>query len=519
MPMLRPGLIALAGALSLSAAPGPMAPRAATQGGVVEGRAEAGLSVFRGIPYAAPPVGALRWRAPQPAPGWAGVRPAHRFGPACPQVLETPTQLAPLGPTAEDCLTLNIWAPADRARRHPVMVWLHGGGFVAGSGSEAPFDGSALARRGVVLVTVNYRLGRLGFFAHPALAREAPEEAKGNYGLLDQIAALRWVRANIAAFGGDPANVTVFGESAGGMSIAALMTAPAARGLFAKAIVQSGAIFLPDRTMAEASAEGAAWAGKQGVEGEGAAALAALRALPVERIAPSAPPLSEVMAIMATSRPMLDGRLLRRSVVDTFQRGEEARVPLLIGSNALETRVWLFGDTLSTVPFAPETGAALTAAMPDGEAVAAAYARDAGGDRAGGLLRLASDAFLGAPTRWLAGRHAARAPTWLYRFYAVPAPARGVVAGAPHGTDIFYVFGTVDRFRFHPERVSAADRALSARMLGLWTDFAKKGVPASERVWPRYAAGDKLLLVTNEGARAAAVPHAAVLSRLAGTLP
>ena len=263
--------------------------------GMLEGSVESGVSSFKGIPYAAPPVGDLPWRPPQPVTPWAGVRSATAYGSDCAQ-LPFPGDAAPLGtPPAEDCLVLNVWRPAERpAEKLPVMVWIYGGGFVNGGSSPAVYDGSPFARRGVVFVSFNYRLGRFGFFGHPALAKESPSGPLGNYGYMDQIAALRWVQANIAAFGGDPGNVTAFGESAGGGSVLMLLTSPRAKGLFHRAIIESGGGrdgLFPTRFLTTAgpgghpSAEsvGLEFAKADGITGDDAAALAALRALPAEK--------------------------------------------------------------------------------------------------------------------------------------------------------------------------------------------------------------------------------------------
>ena len=336
------GAMAIAPLPSLSAIPRPL-PAVHVEAGWLEGLRESGVTVWRGIPYAAAPVGDLRWRAPQPAANFGGTLKAHAFGPACPQVAESPTQLSPLGPQSEDCLTLNIWAPASASagkRKLPVMVWLHGGGFIAGTGAEAQFDGAALARQGVIVVTLNYRLGRLGFFAHPALSAEHPEEPHGNYGLLDQLAALRWVKANIAGFGGDPGNVTLFGESAGAISTVFLMAASSAKGLFHKVIVQSAPLGTPLRDLREdrpdaPSAEtlGRQWAASLGIAGEDSAALAALRRLPVEQVAPRSTTPAEIYAIMSMSRPMQDGALLLGDPAAIHARGEQIAVPMIVGSN------------------------------------------------------------------------------------------------------------------------------------------------------------------------------------------
>jgi len=254
-----------------------------TTAGTLEGVVSGPVRVFKGIPYAAPPIGALRWKAPQPVAPWSGVRPAKEYGHDC---MQEPFggDAAPLGtPPDEDCLVLNVWTPAARAAKpRPVMFWIYGGGFVNGGSSPEVYDGSKFAEAGVVLVSANYRLGRFGFFAHPALTKEAGGAPLGNYAYLDQIEALKWVKRNIARFGGDPDNVTVFGESAGGASVNMLMISPLARGLFHRAIVQSGggrsSTLIPARTLASAEQIGVAFAAEAGVAGDDAKALEALRA-------------------------------------------------------------------------------------------------------------------------------------------------------------------------------------------------------------------------------------------------
>lgn len=523
--MLRYALAGLALAVSVGG-PAAAAPVVASTGsGQVAGTIDRGAPVFRGIPYAAPPVGPLRWRPPQPALAWSGVRDATRFAPACPQTPDSPVMMVgPVGASSEDCLTLNVWMPANAAAnaRLPVMVWIHGGGFFTGSGSERQFDGAPYVARGVVFVTINYRLGRLGFFAHPALDAEHPDEPHGNYGLMDQIAALNWVKTNIAGFGGDPGNVTVFGESAGGISILASMATPMAQGLFQKAIVESGAFPNPMRDIAadrpnQPSAEtlGKAFAEAQGIGGPDAAA--ALRALPVEKIAPSKPAgMDEIGKIQVTSAPMIDGKMFTEDIFTTFAGHGQARIPLLIGNNSLEALVWLFrpDGKMGTVPILPVDPAMLDKLGPDKDRIVAAYSPRFGGDMAKLVPALVSDLLVGAGTRFIAGYAAGDQPTYLYRFEAVPTPLRDVTAGAPHGAEIPYVFGVLYSLRNVGPRTTDADRALSATVIDYWTSFAKTGNPnGRERPnWPALSAdGDGLMLrfSDTDAAVTGAIPNAA----------
>ena len=493
--------------------------------GDIEGGIEGAVAVWRGIPYAAAPVGDLRWRPPQPAARFDGVRQAGVFGASCPQIAESPTQLSPLGPQSEDCLFLNVWAPrsaAGKGGRLPVMVWLHGGGFIAGAGSEAQFDGTAFARQGVILVTLNYRLGRLGFFAHPALAAEAGAEPQGNYGLMDQIAALRWVRQNIAAFGGDPGNVTLFGESAGAISAVALSTSPMAQGLFHKMIVESAPLRVPLRSLRDDRPElpsaqtlGRQWAESVGIDGDGAGALAALRALPVERIAPVAASPADIFAIITASGPMADGQMLTEAPAEAYAGGRQMAVPMIVGSNGREDVVWSFeGEKVALVPITGLTGAQVLSKIADPEQrrqVAAHYRTKGEGDAA-----MRSDAFAGASAYFLA--RAARAPAWLYRFDAVPPQVGRVVGQAPHGTELFYVFGTLDHFPYRAGESGKEARKISAAMVRYWTGFARTGRPsvAGASQWPAFA-GDRpsMLQIDNSGVANVVVRDAGILDILA----
>jgi para-nitrobenzyl esterase len=295
-----------------------------------------GVLAFKGIPYAAPPVGAMRWKAPARAAKWDGVKDASAYGPICAQKMPNPDNGIGQYPASEDCLTLNVFTQDLVRAKRPVMVWIHGGGFVNGSGSAELYDGSQLAKRGVVVVTINYRLGRFGSFAHPLLTKEAAGGPVANYGMLDMVASLEWVKRNIAAFGGDPGNVTIFGESAGGMAVQKLMTSPNARGLFHKAMVQSGAgrenvVYLDKpnaRGLPSAESDGETFVKSLGVT---AANTSDLRAISADAIIAAGDP-----STFAGGGPIIDGKIIPMTVVEAFKAGKEAQVPYLVGYNSAE---------------------------------------------------------------------------------------------------------------------------------------------------------------------------------------
>ncbi len=464
--MLRWGAIVIGCLVLAGAAQAADGPKVKVESGVLAGVQTDRARIFRNVPYAAPPVGALRWAPPRKPLAWSGERDATANGPSCPQKMNpdgTPNEGSANGPVSEDCLQLNVFAPLE-AQKAPVMVWLHGGGHKTGAGWI--YDGQNFARDGVVLVAINYRLGPLGYFAHPALGKDQA----GNYGLMDQVAALQWVRRNIAAFGGDPGNVTVFGESAGGASTLALLAAPGAKGLFHKAAVQSGGGWSAPRTLAQEQAEGAALAAKLG-----ASDLTLLRALPAQILADE--------GAGADYGPFVDGRVLKQTPAQAFAAGKAIDVPLIIGANSGEDS--LLGRRLPNA-------AAMAASIP--EAVKAAYPDEAAkGDEA--LVRAAfGDRYMVGPARWLAGQAAGGKPAWLYHFSYVGSRFRPMgVTSAAHAAEIQYVFEYWGR-RTPLSMVAADDRAMATLMHGCWVALAKTGAPACDIAWPAYdRAGDELV--------------------------
>jgi para-nitrobenzyl esterase len=462
----------LIGAMGTGAA-GAAEPTVRTDAGRLLGSKDRGVHVFKGVPYAAPPIGDRRWRPPGKAAAWSGVRPAQAFGAICPQGPAGGDKGVGSEPPSEDCLTLNVWTSDLRPLQGaPVMVWIHGGGFTSGSGSAPLYDARALAQRGVVVVTFNYRLGRLGFFAHPALAAEGG--AQGNYALMDQVAALQWVRRNIRAFGGDPRNVTLFGNSAGGWSVNQLMLAGPARGLFQKAIVQSGLGRERPLTMERARREGQAFVAALG---RPAADAAALRRLPVEALIADKPSIYDGFG------PILDGRLVQSSVIAGFERGRQARIPYLAGFNSLEIPANLLPDRSVFARVTPVLS-------PDqARRGAAAY-----GGAAALQNALIGDVLFAEPAVAVATAHAATgAPTFLYRFDVVATAARARLKGAPHASERAYVFSTLDQLGWPAD---PSDHSVSDQMAGYWTTFARHGDVngAGRPHWSRINPGDARML-------------------------
>jgi para-nitrobenzyl esterase len=454
-----------------------------TLAGQVEGVSENGLSVFKGIPFAQAPVGPLRWKAPQVPAAWQGVRKANTFGPACPQPPRRTTRNDGLGAgvsqQSEDCLTLNVWSPAGSARA-PVMVWIHGGAHRFGASSLPFYNGEALARQGVVVVSINYRLGLLGYFAHPALTKETGAgECSGNFGLLDQIAALTWVRDNIAAFGGDAGNVTVFGESAGGASILYLLASPRAKGLFQKAIVQSGGGWQPVIARAQKEAEGIKAADAMGLAGA-TATMSELRAVSTEALN-KAISVAPVLGFGSFA----DGCSAMGSPADAFASGAAMDVPLIIGANSYEASLL---DSVQTDP-------ASILQRVDADTLAKARVTYGAMDDAQLGRQIFADASFLAPARWIAARASSGAPSWLYHFSYTIERMRGEAPGARHGAEIPYVFQSWTAMPMIDGLLSNADRQFARTISACWVAFAKSGQPcAGGPQWPKYdATSDQLL--------------------------
>jgi para-nitrobenzyl esterase len=477
-------VLAIATLLPVQAYADDARPVVAAPAGKVEGVVDAGVLAFKGLPYAAPPVGAGRWRAPAPAASWTGVRDAGRFGAACiqPTAGEPSIYSADMGPTSEDCLTLNVWTPSTKAKA-PVIVWIHGGSLVSGRGSSNVYNGVKLAATGTVVVSINYRLGVLGYLSHPEIGQETATGLSGNYGLLDQIAALAWVQRNIAAFGGDPGNVTIAGESAGALSVMYLMASPPARGLFSKAIAQSAyMISTPELKVARygmPSGEGAgAWLG--GVVG--APNLKALRAMDAQVLTDK--------ASKAGYLPfgVIDGVVLPRQLVDVFDRGEQAPVPILVGFNSGEIRSLRF-----LAPPAPKTAAAYERVIREryGDLADDFLALYPASNLEESLLATTRDALYGWTSERLA-RSQTRIgrPSFLYLFDHGYPSADQAGLHAFHASEIPFMFGTLDRTspRWPKAPATAGELGLSDAMVGYWTSFAATGRPraAGAAAWPAY---------------------------------
>jgi para-nitrobenzyl esterase len=486
-------ILILAGAAVLAAGAATAGP-ARTDAGALRGVREGALTIYKGVPFAAPPVGRLRWREPQAVRPWRGVRRADAFAPACMQTgVSMPGEAPPR--VSEDCLYLNVWTPARRpGAALPVMVFIPGGGFTNGSSSMPLYWGDQLALKGVVVVTVAYRLGPLGFLAHPELTRESPHAASGNYGLMDQVAALQWVRRNIRGFGGDPARVTIFGQSAGGMSVSLLMASPLARGLFQRAIGESGGLFepvaiAPNYRLANAEQDGVAYAASLGAH-----SLAGLRRLPAADLLKG--------SAFSVSHPVIEPYALPASPYDAFKAGRQNDVPILIGFNAEEARSFVDLDMVKAGSFAadlpgfwpaPMRSPDFLAAYPHATDEQARTARIA----AETDVRFAWDMWGWARLQAQTGRDAVH----VYRFdRRPPFPARSIYAGwgAGHFVELWYVF---DHLGQQAWPWTPGDRRLAGTIAAYWTNFARTGDPNGPGLppWPRFdGAGQDVIFLDEQ---------------------
>lgn len=456
--------------------------------GVVEGAVSGNVLSFKGIPYVSPPIGDLRWRSPQPVKPWSGVRKATQYGNDCIQKPLPGDAAASGGKTSEDCLVLNVWRPATipPSKKLPVLVWIHGGGFLNGSAAAPIYDGSAFAQKGLVVVSFNYRLGRLGFFAHPALTT-AKEGPLGNYGLLDQLAALRWVQRNVVAFGGDPDQVTIMGESAGGISVMHHLTSTEARGLFHQAAVLSGGgrTFLVGlRKLSEGSPElpsaeesGIEFARSVGIQATGAAALKALRTLPAETVNGD----MNMEALVKkpptyAGGPVFDGSIVTATPGEVLQRGKAANVPIIIGTTSADLPVTFppLNNPLSY--FGADAKQASVVYNPTGKLPPEAL-----------IIPIAVDITMHEPARFVARQMtAAGKPAWLYRFGYVAESLRPAKMGAEHASEQPYLFSTLDAR--YGKAVTVRDRTMARLFHAYFANFARSGNPNGQGlpIWTQY---------------------------------
>jgi para-nitrobenzyl esterase len=496
-------LAVIAPSLGCSAA----AALAVTTSGSISGVRADGLSVYKGIPFAAAPVGELRWRPPEAVPPWTGTRTATAFAPACMQEgVSMPGEVPPQ--VSEDCLYLNIWTPAKQvAERLPVIVWIHGGGFRNGSASMPLYWGDRLAHRGVIVVTIAYRLGPLGFLALPDLTRESPAGSSGNYGLMDQVAALRWVQHNISAFGGDPNRVTIAGQSSGAMSVSILMASPQAKGLFQRAIGESGALFeplqlAPSYLLVNAERDGEKYAATLGVH-----SLQELRSLPATRLLGGS-------NAGGVTHPVIEPNLLPMAPFAVFAAGRQNDVPLLIGSNAEEARSLTDVSNVRAATFDADVEHSFGALPP---AIVAAYphASDAAAQEA--RLDLERDLRFGWDMwAWARLQATGRSPVYYYSFrQRPPFPTDSLYAGwgASHFAELWYVF---DHLNQEPWRWSETDREVAQTMSRYWTNFARSGDPNAGGLpsWPAFTTASSRVLYIGDPVTVGEVPNISSLTVL-----
>jgi para-nitrobenzyl esterase len=477
-----------------------------TESGAVSGtiNKERSIAIFKGIPFAAAPVGALRWKAPQPVQPWTGVRKCEAFGPSPMQPSPAPFNvwteefLIPKEPIGEDCLYLNVWTGAKSGKeKRPVLVWIYGGGFTSGGSAVPIYDGEAMAKKGIVFVSINYRVGIFGFFAHPELTKESGHNASGNYGLMDQVAALQWVQKNIAGFGGDPDNVTIAGQSAGSMSVNCLVASPLAKGLFIKAIAESGASF----TNGNASLQQAEEDGEKLQRQLAASSLADLRSLPAETLLQKAEGLRG---------PVIDGYVLPEAIIDIFKAGKQNNVALLTGWN--EDEGILMGPAKDAAGFRRQIA---TQYGSDSTAFLKYYPATTDAEAAISQLRLSRDAIFGMQNYTWANLESSQGKNvFVYRFTRkVPATGDYVKYGAFHTGEVAYAY---DNLRFVNRPFEPVDKTLANLMSGYWVHFIRTGDPNGQDLpkWPAYDTKAKMVMELGTKQGAMQLPDTASLDYL-----
>lgn len=467
---------------------------ARTDAGTVSGarNSSGDVTAFKGVPFAAPPVGDLRWKAPQPVQHWDGVKKCDAFGPSPmqpapkPFMVYTSEFLIPEKPISEDCLYLNVWTSAKtKTAKKPVYVWIYGGGFTSGGSACPIYDGEAMAKKGILFVSVNYRVGVFGFLAHPELTKESPDKASGNYGLLDQIAALKWVKQNIAAFGGDPANVTIGGQSAGSMSVNCLVASPLAKGLFKRAIAESGSLMIKNPMLASNNLQSAEEQGAKVAEKAGAASLAEMRALPAGEV---------LKKFQGRYAPIVDGYVLPQPVADIFADGKQNHVPLLTGWNADEAFVTGFKNKEDFKKQAQDQyGADAATFLKYFPAGTDEEAKDS-------QIQLSRDMIFALSGYKWAGiqSHDASGPVYVYNFNRrVPAEGNMAQYRAFHTAEVPYV---MDDLKFLNRPLQPSDHALAKLMSAYWVNFIKTGDPNGKGLptWPKYDTQQTLVKVFDE---------------------
>jgi len=466
------------------------------------------VTAFKGIPFAAPPVGDLRWQAPQPAKHWGGIRKCDAFGPSPMQAKPTPfivytsEFLIPEQPISEDCLYLNVWTGAkSTAEKRPVFVWIYGGGFTSGGSACAIYNGEALAKKGIIFVSINYRVGVFGFFAHPELTKESPNNASGNYGLMDQVAALRWIKTNIAAFGGDPDRVTIAGQSAGSMSVNALVASPLTKGLFSRAIAESGSLTVKNPIMSSNTLQASEAAGEKAAEKAGAKSLADLRAMSAD---------DAMKKLTGRYSPIVDGYVLPEAIPDIFAQNKENHVPVITGWN---------GDEFGSGPIKKENfiKQAQQAFGADAETFLKYFPAGTDEQATASQVKLSRDqVFALSGYNWAnIQSQYADAPIYVYNFNRkIPATADFVKYGAFHTGEVCYVMNNLKFLNNRP--FEPADHALANVMSDYWVNFVKTGNPNGKGLpaWPKYTAAGNLVKVFDAKSKTEKLPDKAALDFL-----